>query len=303
MLSRFVRLALLLELAAYAMLGAWLHARGAGIVAIAGVAVACAVAARFAFVAWTMTVSWLAAPAREPEHRIGLARTVRLVLCECRAALANNFLYLPFEALVAPSERAPRPTDRIPVILVHGYFSNRGYFGKLLRSLEANGVAPLFAPNLPSAFSTIEHFTDALEQAIEAIARGTGQPKVILVGHSMGGLAARLYLARRGAGRIAKLITIASPHAGTALAPFGLGPNARQMCRDSAFIAELARCESGRAPCLVTSIYSPHDNLVSPQQTSRLAWARNIALPGHGHIGILLSPELREVLLKELGSL
>ena len=52
--------------------------------------------------------------------------------------------------------------------------------------------------------------------------------------------------------------------------------------------------------CDVTSIYSPHDNLVVPQATSRLSGARNIALPGHGHVGILLSRRLAEILLEEL---
>ena len=154
--------------------------------------------------------------------------------------------------------------------------------------------------NLPGAFASIERFTEELHEAIERIARATGQPKLVLVCHSMGGLAARLYLARNGANRVAKLITIASPHAGTALAALGLGSNARQMRRDSAFLTELARAENGHAPCATTSIYSPHDNLVSPQDTSRLAWARNIALPGLGHIAILSSPRTRDVLLAEL---
>ena len=300
MLARLVRLALLLELAAYAILGAWLHSRGADIPSLAAAAIAFALAARLGFVVAAMSLSALAASEREPAHRIGWASMPRLVLGEYRAVLANNFFYVPFEEVAAPSERAPERTDRIPVVLVHGYLGNRGFFGPLLRSLDAHGVAPLFAPNLPGTFATIERFADELQVAIERIARETGQPKVILVCHSMGGLAARHYLACTGANRVAKLITIASPHAGTALAVLGLGANARQMRRDSAFVTALARGEEGRAPCAMTSIYSPHDNLVSPQDTCRLAWARNIALPGLGHIAILSSPAMRDVLLEEL---
>jgi pimeloyl-ACP methyl ester carboxylesterase len=37
----------------------------------------------------------------------------------------------------------------------------------------------------------------------------------------MGGLVARAYLARHGAGRVAKLVTMGSPHHGTSLARLG----------------------------------------------------------------------------------
>ena len=73
------------------------------------------------------------------------------------------------------------------------------------------------------------------------------------------------------------------------------------MHRDSTFLRELcAREAERRPPCGVTSIYSPHDNLVVPYATSRLAWARNVALPGHGHVAILLSRSLAELVLAEL---
>jgi len=123
----------------------------------------------------------------------------------------------------------------------------------------------------------------------------------VVVGHSMGGLAARRYVATRGAGRIAKIITIATPHAGTALAIFGLGANAAQMRRESAFLATLVREESrGKAALRLTSIYSVHDNLVAPQTTSRLDWARNVPVAGVGHITILMAPNAHRELLAEL---
>ena len=69
----------------------------------------------------------------------------------------------------------------------------------------------------------------------------------------------------------------------------------------SAFLRELcAREEERRPACGVTSIYSPHDNLVVPQATGRLAWARNIEMPGHGHVALLLSPRLAGIVLDEL---
>lgn len=302
MLARFVRLSLLLELAVYAAIGVWLHARyGWSAPAIAAAAALFALGTRFALVCLTMTIGWLAAAPRNPDHRIGPAATVRLVLGESRALLLDNLVYLPFEARALRRDPDPAAGAAIPVVLAHGYFSNRGYFRPLVRALEARGVAPIFTPTFRAVFARIEDYVDELHGEIERIAAASGRPRVVLVCHSMGGLAAREYLRRHGSRRIAKLVTIASPHHGTVLANVGLGANARQMCRDCAFLSALERGERERPPAIpVVSIYSPHDNLVVPQETSRLAWAKNIALPGLGHVDILGSERLFAVLLDEL---
>ena len=49
-----------------------------------------------------------------------------------------------------------------------------------------------------------------------------------------------------------------------------------------------------------TSIYTPHDNLVAPQETSRLPWARNVTVPGVGHVSIIGSPQTFALVRAEL---
>jgi triacylglycerol esterase/lipase EstA (alpha/beta hydrolase family) len=301
MVTRLARLTLLLEALAYAVAGYALRSQGWSIAAIAAAIVATSVGVRLGFLAATLALSAMHASARTREQQLDGRGTLRLVAAEARAVLATNYWTLPFEQLAAPPEREPRPTERIPVILVHGYFSNRAFFGQMLRWLEEQGVAPVFAPNFPGAFATIESFAQRLHEEIERIAAGTGQPRVVLVCHSMGGLAARRYIAEHGAARVAKLITVASPHAGSALARWGLGANSAQMRFESDFPRELCVDEESRVRGLtVTSIYATHDNLVAPQATSVLAWARNVPLSGVGHITILRSPRMYDVLLAEL---
>ena len=298
MLSHYFRFLLFLELVAYAVIGVWLHmALGWSIAASALLCLACALGGRLLMVCTTASLAMLAgnAPA------LGALGLARLIAGEWRAVLLNNFWFVPWERRCLRADPAPKPGARVPVVLVHGYFANRGYFARLVTALEAGGAGPVFAPNFTSAFATIERFADELAAEVERIAAGTGQERVILVCHSMGGLAARFYLCRHGARRVAKLVTIASPHAGTLLARFASGPNARQMRRSSVFLRELCAREAERAPdCGVTSIYSPHDNLVVPQDTSRLDWARNIPFPGQGHVAILLSGELARAVLAEI---
>jgi len=295
-----VRLTLFLELALYAVLGAFFHARGVSLGIVALAALGFALAGRFLWLLASVAIAAYSDRPREAGAARTLAGVLRVTLGEYRAVLANNFFYLPFDAIATRPDPEARPADRPPVILVHGYFSTRGYFRELARFLDAQGIAPVFVPNFPGAFATIEQFADALDVEIERIAQGTRQDKVTLVCHSMGGLAARCYLARKGAGRVAKLITIGTPHAGTGLAAFGMGENAPQMRVESRFLTDLARREAGRAPCATTAIYSTGDNLVSPRSSARLEWARNIALADLGHVAMLSSPELHRALLEEL---
>lgn len=289
MLARLVIASLLLELAVYAAAGAWLWA------------VPFALGIRFALVCFTMTIGWIAGSPRTPEQRIGALGTLRLVFGEWRTLLLDNFAYLPFERWAMRPDPVPAPGGAMPILVAHGYMTNRGYFRPLVRGLEAAGIGPIFVPNFRAVFSNIETYADELERQIERLATRSGHGRVILVCHSMGGLAAREYIRRRGGGRIARLVTIASPHHGTVVAYLGVGKNGTQMRRGSDFLAALEESERRHPPGIgATSVYSCHDNLVVPQDTSRLPWARNVALPGLGHIDIIGSKQLLDVLLAEL---
>jgi predicted alpha/beta hydrolase family esterase len=302
MLARYVRVLLVFELAACAALGYWLHvAFGWSYPVLAALAVAVVALSRLAFVVVSTSLGFIAGSPTPATHRIGIGDAAAMVLRECRAVLANNYFCLPWPEHALRRDPEAEPTARIPVILVHGYFGNRGYFRALVRNLEARGVRPLFAPTFRAAFATIEDFVVDLHAEIERVGGATPQGKVVLICHSMGGLAARSYLCEHGSGRVRKLITVSSPHHGTVHALLGAGANARQMRRGSAFIVDLCEKEARRAhDCRVTSIYSTHDNLVAPQETSRLAWAKNVALPGLGHLEILGSGPLAALLLEEL---
>jgi predicted alpha/beta hydrolase family esterase len=301
MLTRIVWISLVVELAAWAAVAIYLYPPGAAArYAVAAAVVLAALASRLALVCLTCFLGWVFRSARTPAQRLGPLGLLRLIASEYRALLADNFWYLPFERLALPPDPAAASNGRVPVVLVHGYLSNRGYFAPMARWLAARAVAPIFAPTYRAVFSSIELGAAELHQAIERVA-ATGSPKVVLVCHSMGGLLARRYLQDHGEARVARLVTIASPHHGTVLSRLGVGEHARQMRRGSAFLAALERAESLRPPAVpAASIYSVHDNLVSPQDTSRLPWARNIAVAGVGHVGILASEGVFTLVLEEL---
>jgi len=302
MVARYIRLQLFFELAAYVAITMWLHFLFQWSYSlVAALCILAAALGRLVMVLITTAIGFAHRSPREKSHHIGPRGTFAMVMREWGAMLMNTFFRFPFPDLALRRDPAPARDGRMPVVLIHGYFSNRGYFGPLVRRLEAHGVGPVLAPNFPSAFTTIEHYVERLAQFLEETCAASGEPQVVLVAHSMGGLVARAYVCAHGARRIRKLITIASPHNGTVHARLGTGPNAKQMERESRFIEDLCGKEGGKGPdCGLTSIYTPHDNLVAPQDTSRLPWARNIPIPGRGHVDILASNRLATIVLKEL---
>lgn len=307
MLANYARFSLTLEVLAYAAIAHWLHwVWGWSYVPLAAGALAMAFLNRFLTVSITAAVARFVSGPPDPRQRVGWACGAAMLFREAWAVSAAQLFQFPFHAWAVRPDPPAVPTDRIPVVLVHGYYSNRGYFRHLVGRLEARGAHPVFTPCFTSIFASIEHFAAELQTEIERICAATGAPQVVLVCHSMGGLAARSYLALHGAARVRKLVTIASPHGGTALARLGAGRNARQMRRGSAFLAALREHEGAAAPgCAAISIYTPQDNLVAPPASSVLPWARNVALPGLGHMEILRSERLAlevEAELRECGA-
>jgi predicted alpha/beta hydrolase family esterase len=302
MLTTIVRISLLVEIVAYAVLGAWLHsALGWNIAAVFAASLALIFGGRLALTGLTCLHAHLHRSPRSPEQRLGPVATLAYVLREYAAMVTDNLAYLPFAAGLLRPDPEPSPAGRMPVILLHGYFSNRGYFRPLVLALESHGVSPLFVPNYRSVLSSIDEGVAELHAEVERIIAGCRAAQVVLVCHSMGGLVARRYLQVHGEGRIARLVTIASPHHGTVMSRLGIGEHARQMEQGSDFLVSLAAAEKARAPKVpTTSIYSVHDNLVSPQDTSRLTWARNIAVQGWGHVSIIGAEPVVARVLEEL---
>jgi pimeloyl-ACP methyl ester carboxylesterase len=301
MLSRLFRLSLLAELAAWIALAATLREINAlPWTALVAIAVGGAVAIRAGVLGATLFLARLFRSPRTPAQRLGPGGAIRFAARELRALALYNFWYMPFEKRALRPDPPHSVRGRTPVVLVHGYFSNRGYWAPMVRWLEARGVERIYVPTYRAVFSSIEQCVEELHAEIERIAAG-GAHRVVLVCHSMGGLIARRYIQEHGEKRVARLVTIASPHHGTVLSRLGVGEHARQMERGSAFLEALTAQEAACPPSMpALSIYSVHDNLVTPQDTSRLAWARNLAVTGVGHLDILECEPVFALVFEEL---
>lgn len=231
--------------------------------------------------------------------RIGAGQGLVMFLRELAAFFLLFTVVMPFERFFMGDDRLGRSEGgRLPVLLIHGYQCNRGFWLWLRSRLSRAGwqVATI---SLNPVFNDIDGYVEPLARRIEEILAATGAERAILVGHSMGGLVSRAYLRRHGAARVAKLITLGSPHRGSMLAKLGLGENGRQMVPGSAWLAGLNAPGAVPLPQTV-SIYSCQDNYVMPQDSSVLEGAKVVPVAGIGHLEMAFSPEIERLLLAEL---
>ena len=163
------------------------------------------------------------------------------------------------------------------MVLVHGYLCNAGGWAWFARYLAARGHA-VHAVTLEPLFARIEDYAALLARVVSEAAGEGG--RVVLVGHSMGGLVCRAYARRVGGPAIARIVTLGTPHHGSALAPLGHGADALDMRPKGEWLRGLGASEEGGLAVPITSIYSCHDNFVAPQESSVLAGARNVPVAG-----------------------
>lgn len=264
---------------------------------------------RAVMVAGNFAQTWWHRSPRKPEHQIGPFGTLKLLFNEWVAALWTYPFFFAFEPwLVKNRPKAGLPHQGPPIILVPGFLCNRGYWGKFRRFLYNAGYGKTYAVTLGPVFGSITKNAMQLGDFIEAVCAETGEDKVILVGHSMGGVTIRAYLHKEdGAHRVAKVIALGSPFKGTVLAlgASRLGTNLKQMVVGNPWSEGLNVCEAEPAPVPFTAIWSPHDSIVAPQEGSRISdiYGKSIAAPGIGHMEMVTNRPIMELTLNEIRNL
>jgi pimeloyl-ACP methyl ester carboxylesterase len=219
-------------------------------------------------------------------------------------ASSRDMPFRPFRMRIAAQPAT------LPVLLIHGYGCNSGYWYAMSSALTHAGISHC-ATDLEPLFCGIDEYVPQVQRMVEALCEETGSPQIILLGHSMGGLVARAYLRACGSEKIAGVITLGTPHHGTVLAAFGAGINSRQMRRwapgharyENPWLEQLAAGETADTRGRIVSIYTHHDNIIAPQTSSHLPGARNRALHGIGHVALGSHPVAIRLALREIGRL
>ncbi len=271
--------------------------------AAVAVAIGLAVAGRWLVVLGSFALSYLLRGRESAPRSLGPGGLCRLVGEELWSVTKLFFVLHPLAPWLDRPDPPPASRHGMPVLLVHGFFSNGGFWWSVKRWLSDRGISNLYTVNLEPVFADLDHMSMQLNHRIEQICTASESDRVILVAHSMGGLVCRAYLRSVGARRVAGMITLGSPHHGTALAGLLPGHSVSQMRRGNAWLTTLEKEEKHTDLVPTRNLYSRHDNIVVPQDSAVLAWADNIPVDGVGHLSMAFTAGIKRQLGAQLADL
>ena len=259
-----------------------------------------AVTAPVLLVTALLAIEFTVAAAADPRSpRQSLPRVLRMWLQEASVSLRLFMWRQPWRSGF-PEPPLTREPQRPALLLIAGFMCNRAAWKPLLDSGELRefNVATV---NLEPIFGDIDAYAEVVHRAVEKLRAATGAARVVLVGHSMGGLAARVYLRKHGDAHVARVVTLASPHHGTIFGRLGHSRNARQMARGSRFIQQVAAHDRGRWTRF-TTVVTRDDNLVVPRSSPLLPGSKQIEIDGVGHLALIEDPRAWRVIVDEARS-
>lgn len=258
---------------------------------------AAAMLAPMAVVGALLAIEFTVAATVDPRRpRTPLHRVARIWLGEFSVSLRLFLWRQPWRSGF-PEPPLVQDPQRPALLLIPGFMCNRAAWKPLLDAgvLRGFNVATV---NLEPIHGDIEAYADVVHRAVQRLRAACGAARVMLVGHSMGGLAARVYLRKHGDAQVARVVTLASPHHGTVLGRLGASRNARQMARGSRFLRRLEQTDHGRC-AKFTCVATRDDNLVIPRSSPLLAGAKAVLLDGVGHLALIEDPRAWQVIVDE----
>lgn len=177
-----------------------------------------------------------------------------------------------------------------PVVLVPGLDDTAAIFKPMMRALQRQERQPHGLSLRPSNGDT---GLDELAAQVNHYINQTFSPDqtIDLIGFSMGGIVSRYYVQRLDQHeRVHRLITIASPHAGSWLAYGRWNQGCEQMRPGSAFLSELNQDVSRLHRLNFTSIWTPFDLMIVPARSSQLPVGYELTFPVLFHPWMVSDP-------------
>ena len=168
-----------------------------------------------------------------------------------------------------PNRAAAHSTADRAVIFVHGFMAAGPVFDPMRAHVEATAAVETFG----LTYGPLETF-ERIAERLGALATLTGHGRPItIVGHSLGGLLARWYVQELGGsvdqgGKVDRIVTIASPHAGTRRARFAPGSLGAALRPDSPMLATLREGRSKAAKVAHVAIVAGRDRMISPPESA-----------------------------------
>ena len=211
--------------------------------------------------------------------------TWRLIAQEA-AAFAAAGLLMPF-GIRSSRSRTPRARDQRSVVLLHGYLANRSTLFPLAAYLRLRGVKQILHFDYDSR-AGVERAARELREFLRRHVRGG---RIDLVGHSLGGLVARVYVeALGGARRVDRCVTLGTPHRGTYNSYWLWSRVGGELRPDSPLLARLAGSAPAAGGVRFLSLIAGSDNLVIPRVFA--GHGQEVVIEDVGHVSMLFAPSV-----------
>jgi len=191
--------------------------------------------------------------------------------------------------VTATYPRLAEPGDDV-VVLLHGLFATAGVLRPIRHAVEqqtgAYTASFSYAPG-----PGVAAVADSLGELVDRLPSGVF---IHLVGHSMGGVAARWFVQELGGDpRIVQSISLASPFRGTRRAMLVPAAAGRDIVPESAVLSRLAERDACGVPHL--SVVAGADLLVTEEAV--LHHGERVVIDGCGHNGLLYHPSVAELVV------
>lgn len=178
-------------------------------------------------------------------------------------------------------------SDRDVVMLVHGLFATAGVLRPLRRELEARSGAYTTSFTHPPG-PGIASIAGDIARAVRAI---SGDVRIHLVGHSIGGVAVRYFVQELGSdARVVQTLSIGSPFGGAQAARLFPVLVGRDIAPGSPLLEKLAHGARQRLAVPHVSIAGLEDHVVP--SGAHLAAGDRVSVPGCGHNSLLYHPRV-----------
>ncbi len=186
------------------------------------------------------------------------------------------------------------PTHESPVLFIHGVTSRSRAFRPNAERLRDEGFwvwgydyGDMFAPGF-YGMGNLDSIIEDVHANVDHVLEQTGAKQLDIVAHSQGGLMTKLFIANGGAPRVRRVVAMGAnfhgtdvrgratrfaplisryPRAASTLA----SPGVIQQLADSPWVRTHLNVPDTYPEIVYTSLYSPADVLVTPNETSMLA--------------------------------
>ena len=208
------------------------------------------------------------------------------------SVLSQGMMLLCLPLGLFPNRRPIRQGS--PVLLIHGLHHNDSAWLVFAPRLRRQGYRNLHLLSYNTLTRTYpELVVEAAREAERILAANPGK-KLMLVGHSLGGLVIRGMLANPDlAPRIGAAVTLGTPYRGSTLADLGMCRLARSLRPQHPMWRDIERLDCPPCPP-VLAVYSLVDNMVFPSSSLEPpcpTW-RTYICPPISHVALLYHPSV-----------